>query len=144
MPIGPRSRRRQRSLVVVPFLEEDPELVVRTLGIAAAHASVAQVVAVAGSHTPTNRAVRAATPGLPGAPIDIIDQERIGDRRSGKGDAINTGFKYFLACPQLDRIHFYDSEIRSFGADWIEKAEAAADLGYEAVRHYYPRAATDA
>ncbi|HUO46990.1 MAG TPA: hypothetical protein VM470_09195, partial [Acidimicrobiia bacterium] len=46
--------------------------------------------------------------------------------------------------PQLDRIHFYDSEIRSFGADWIEKAEAAADLGYEAVRHYYPRAATDA
>ena len=130
--------------MVVPFLEEDPDLVVRTLGIAAAHPSVAQVAAVAGTHTPTNLAVEAAARGLPGAPIDVIGQERVGDRRPGKGDAINTGFRYFLDRPQLDRIHFYDSEIRSFGADWIEKAEAAADLGYEAVRHYYPRAATDA
>jgi mannosylglycerate synthase len=133
-----------RSLVVVPFLDEDSELVLRTLAIAAAHPRVAEVVGVSGSHLRTNQQVEGGAPSIKGAPVRIIPQERIGNRRPGKGDAVNTGFRHFLENTSLDRIHFYDADIKTFYETWIEKAEVAADRGFEAVRHYYPRAATDA
>jgi mannosylglycerate synthase len=133
-----------RSLVVVPFLDEDSELVIRTLAIAAAHRRVDEVVGVSGSHLPTNRQVERGVSSITGAPVRIISQERIGDRRPGKGDAVNTGFRHFLEDTTLDRIHFYDADIKTFNEAWIEKAEVAADRGFDAVRHYYPRAATDA
>jgi mannosylglycerate synthase len=134
----------RRSLVVVPFLDEDSELVLRTLAIAAAHPRVAEVVGVSGSQLLTNQQVEKAAPSLEGAPVRIISQERIGNRRPGKGDAVNTGFRHFLEETSFDRIHFYDADIRTFSERWVEKAEVAADRGFEAVRHYYPRAATDA
>ena len=133
-----------RSLVVVPFLAEDSELVLRTLAIAAAHPRVAEVVGVSGSHLLTNQQVEDGARSIRGAPVRIIPQERIGDRRPGKGDAVNTGFRHFLKDTSLERIHFYDADIKTFDETWIEKAEVAANRGFDAVRHYYPRAATDA
>lgn len=129
-------------MVAVPFLEEDPRLVVRTLQLAAGHPAIAEVVAVAGAHKATNVAVAEAVSQLP--TVEVVPQRRLGNLRSGKGDAINTAFEIFLSRPHLRRLHFYDSEIATFGPSWIDKAEAAGDLGYDAVRHYYPRSATDA
>ena len=144
MPFDLSHHAGPQSLVVVPFLDEDPELVLRTLAIAAGHPRVAEVIGVSGSHTPTNERVERGVSSVEGAAVRIIPQERVGNRRPGKGDAVNTGFRHFLDGTDLDRIHFYDADIKTFAERWIEKAEAAADWGFEAVRHYYPRAATDA
>jgi mannosylglycerate synthase len=130
--------------VVIPFLEEDPDLVVRNLAIAASHPAVGEVVAISGGHPATEQAVEARLAVIAGAPTHLLGQRRIGSRRPGKGDAINTGFEYFLERKHLQRIHFYDSDIRTFGPRWITKAETAAGLGFQAIRHYYPRSATDA
>lgn len=130
-------------MVVVPFHEEDPAVVIRTLDIAATHPSVARVVAVAGHHGPTTRAVLDGIPGKSGR-VDLVTQARFGSLRSGKGDAVNTGFHRFLEDTDCERIHFYDADIKTFGPEWISKAEHALDLGFATVRHYYPRAATDA
>lgn len=132
-----------RSLVVMPFRHEDPDLALANLGIASNHPSVGQVIAVAGDHEPTNRILTDGVVDLPGS-VRVIRQERHGRLRPGKGDAVNTGFRYFLEETDLKRIHFYDADIKTFGEDWISKAESALDLGFDTVRHYYPRAATDA
>jgi len=57
---------------------------------------------------------------------------------------MNTAFKYFLEETDYERIHFYDSDIATFSQGWISQAEAAGDEGYQVVRHYFPRASTDA
>ncbi len=144
MSSGPTKLSAPRSMVVIPFLEEDPDLVVRTIEIAAAHGAVGEVMGVAGGHRPTTEAVQARLTATPLRRVSIVTQDRIGSLRSGKGDAINTGLRYFLDRTSYEAVHFYDSEIRTFSPGWIDKAEAAADLGYDAIRHYYPRSATDA
>ena len=113
------------------------------LRAAAAHPSVRLVLAVTGDHEETNQAIEAAVADM-GPRVRISPQQRLGTLRSGKGDAINTGFQMFLNNIEFERIHFYDADIKTFDGDWITKAETALDHGYQAVRHFYPRAATDA
>lgn len=58
---------------------------------------------------------------------------------------MNTALEIFIDHkPSLQRIHFYDADIESFSETWISKAEDAADLDYDVVRHYFPRSSTDA
>lgn len=140
---SPPFSREARSLVVIPILNEDLEVVVSNLRTAAAHPSVGLVLAVTGDHEKTNHAIEAAITDI-GARARVLPQQRLGTLRPGKGDAINTGFQVFLDDGEFDRIHFYDADIKTFDGDWITKAETALDLGYQAVRHFYPRAATDA
>jgi mannosylglycerate synthase len=140
---SPPFSREARSLVVIPILNEDLEVVVSNLRAAAAHPSVGLVLAVTGDHEKTNHAIEAAITDI-GARARVLPQQRLGTLRPGKGDAINTGFQVFLDDGEFDRIHFYDADIKTFDGDWITKAETALDLGYQAVRHFYPRAATDA
>lgn len=142
-PSSPPPSRTARSLVVIPILNEDLEVVVRNLRAAADHPAVGLVLAVTGDHEETNHAIDAAVAAI-GARSRVVPQQRLGTLRPGKGDAINTGFQVFLDDREFDRIHFYDADIKTFDGDWISKAEAALDLGYQAVRHFYPRAATDA
>jgi mannosylglycerate synthase len=142
-PSSPPPSRTARSLVVIPILNEDLEVVVRNLRAAADHPAVGLVLAVTGDHEETNHALEAAVAAI-GARSRVVPQQRLGTLRPGKGDAINTGFQVFLDDREFDRIHFYDADIKTFDGDWISKAEAALDLGYQAVRHFYPRAATDA
>jgi mannosylglycerate synthase len=70
-------------------------------------------------------------------------QERIGELRPGKGDAMNTAIRRAAAAGR-ERVHFYDADITNFDSSWIEGAEHAADRGNGVVRHRFPRAATDA
>ena len=127
--------------MAVPFLAEAPDLVVRTLGEARSHPAVARVLAIHGDDEAVNAAVRERVEGMVG--VSLVPQERIGVLRPGKGDAINTGFRIFLHETGYQRLHFYDADIRTFDRGWIERAELALDQRYPAVRHFYPRSATD-
>ncbi|GIV60654.1 MAG: hypothetical protein KatS3mg043_1743 [Rhodothermaceae bacterium] len=135
------------SLVCFPFKVENPEVLIRNIYTAAAHPRVRQVLCVGVEKEATYRAVAAAAPEVhmkTGTRVELLLQDRIGNRRSGKGDGMNTALRYFLEACEDERIHFYDADITSFGADWITKAEEAADFGFSVVRHYFPRARTDA
>jgi len=48
------------------------------------------------------------------------------------------------AHPRVHEVLCINTDITSFGPDWITKAEEAADFGYGLVRHYFLRASTDA
>jgi mannosylglycerate synthase len=135
------------SLVVFPFKVEDPRVVLANLTTAAAHSSTTRVLAVGAGEESTFSAVASARAGIAqetSTPVDLIVQDRIGSMRPGKGDGMNTALRYFLTETDVDRIHFYDADITSFGPDWITQAESAADLGYDVVRHFFPRSSTDA
>ena len=135
------------SLVVFPFKHEDNDVVVNNFRTAANHPRVKKVLGVGVEKESTYKAVEAAIPKIEsesGTPIDLILQERIGCLREGKGDGMNTALRYFLEKTDFERIHFYDADITSFTGDWITKAEEAADFDYGVVRHYFPRARTDA
>ncbi|HLF60595.1 MAG TPA: hypothetical protein VI980_05415 [Acidimicrobiia bacterium] len=134
------------SLAVFPFKDEDPALVIANLATAASHSRIDEVWAVASEDGPTTRQVEAGaaeTSGRLSKPISVIPQERIGDLRPGKGDAMNTAIRR-AAGQGRERVHFYDADITNFDETWIEGAEDAADRGYGVVRHRFPRAATDA
>ncbi|MCZ6737916.1 MAG: hypothetical protein O7B77_08050 [Actinobacteria bacterium] len=133
------------SLVVFPFKTERPDVVLKNVRIAAHHESVGRVLCVGSHQETTYRAVEEAIPGIvskTGTPVDLVLQDRIGTKRAGKGDGMNTGLRYFVDS-DCDRLHFYDADITSFDDTWITKAETSADLGYDMVRHYFPRSATD-
>ena len=133
------------SLVVFPFKTERPDVVLKNVQIAAHHESVDRVLCVGSDPETTFRAVEEAIPAIvskTATPVDLVLQDRIGTKRAGKGDAMNTGLRHFVDS-DCDRLHFYDADITSFDDTWITKAETSADLGYDMVRHYFPRSATD-
>lgn len=130
---------REISLVIIPFKDEGLSLLVANVAAAASHPSVDEVWAIAPDEAGGRRLGQALDHPL----ARIMVQERIGDRRPGKGDAMNTGLRR-AAAEGWDRVHFYDADITNFGPEWIDGAERAADAGYEVVRHRFPRAATDA
>jgi mannosylglycerate synthase len=135
------------SLVVFPFKTEDPNVVLTNIRIAASHPAVGRVLAVGFEQESTFEAVARSREEIgreTSTPIDLVLQHRIGDMRPGKGDGMNTGLRYFLSETDAERIHFYDADITSFGPEWITQAERGADLGYDAVRHFFPRSSTDA
>ncbi len=133
------------SLVVFPFKTEQPDVVLKNVEIAALHRSVDEVLCVGSEPESTYRAVEEAIPAIiskTGTPVGLVLQDRIGTMRPGKGDGMNTGLRHFVESDH-DRLHFYDADITSFDDTWITKAETSADLGYDMVRHYFPRSATD-
>ncbi len=134
------------SMVAFPFKTERPEVVLRNIRAAAAHDAVDEVLCVGYEEESTYHAIAEAAPGIAKAartPVTLRLQDRIGTRRPGKGDGMNTALRHFLDTPH-DRLHFYDSDITTFDGSWITKAERGLDLGYDVVRHFFPRAATDA
>lgn len=135
------------SLVVFPFKEEDPAVATANVRIAADHPRVTEVLCVGSGRDRAYHAIEAIRHEVESAtstPVGLILQERIGSRRPGKGDAMNTGLAWFVEHSAAERVHFYDADITSFGPAWIDRAEAAADEGYPVVRHSFPRASTDA
>ncbi len=83
--------------------------------------------------------------------VAVIIQSRLGSLRSGKGDGTNSAMQYFLnehkehdLPAPIRRLHSYDADIESFDALWVSKAEDGSALGYDIVRHYFPRSSTDA
>jgi len=135
------------SLVVFPFKREDPQVLLRNVKIAASHPRVEEVLCVGFDEDECFRTVANEAPRIErttGKKVGLILQERIGDKRPGKGDGMNTALRYYLEKTDLPRLHFYDADILSFSEEWITKAEEAADQGFDVVRHYFPRASTDA
>ncbi len=133
------------SLVVFPFKTEDPEVVSRNVQIAAGHDSVAEVLCVGSERGSTYLAVEAGIHSIvetTGTSVTLIVQDRIGSKRPGKGDGMNTGLQHFVEGAH-NRLHFYDSDITSFDETWITRAETSADQGFDMVRHYFPRSSTD-
>lgn len=129
------------STVTFPFKDEDPDLVLANVAVAASNSRVDTVWAVGESE-----AVSEGVPGIAnatGVSVEVIPDSRMGVFRPGKGDAMNTALRRAVD-DGVDRLHFYDADITNFDHRWIDGAEAAADLGYQAVRHTFPRAATDA
>lgn len=124
-------------VVAIPFLDESPAAVAKNLHIAASHPSVDRVWGI----TRSGPYPQVFDSDL--APIEIIAEERIGNLRRGKGDAMNTAIAHAHEM-SVQRLHFYDADITNFGPDWITGAERAAGEGFEVVRHGFPRAATDA
>jgi len=55
--------------------------------------------------------------------IRLMVQKRLGGKRPGKGDGMNTCLDFFVHRTSYDRIHFYDADIVSFGRGWIERGE---------------------
>lgn len=148
------------ALVCFPFKQEHVPTVLRNVEIAANHPAVSLVLlAAAGANDCFNEvskaidAKNASSKPYP-VPIRMELQERLGTNlRAGKGDGMNSALRYFLKAHELSdnnlnaplqRIHFYDADIESFDALWITKAEEGAALGYDVVRHYFPRSSTDA
>ena len=134
------------SLVAIPFKSEVPDTVLNLVETAASHPRVKGVLAIGAEEDDTFRALLGRQEGLQresGTFLQVMLQDRIGTKRPGKGDAMNTALKWFLEETDLSRIHFYDADITSFTADWITQAEEGADLGFDVVRHYFPRTSTD-
>ena len=147
------------SLVCFPFKTEHVPTVLRNVHVAAEHPAVSLVLLVGACRNACFNAVVSAidavnaSPTPFAVPVVVQQQQRVGALRPGKGDGMNSALDYFLrahsvhanALPApLQRIHFYDADISSFDATWITKAEAGAALGYDVVRHYFPRSSTDA
>ncbi|MBC7219979.1 glycosyltransferase [Candidatus Bipolaricaulota bacterium] len=135
------------SAVVFPFKREDPDVLLKNVRTALAHPRVRRVVCVGAEEDECFATVARAAPNIArssGKEVVVIVQERIGTKRPGKGDGMNSALRYLLTNTEHDRIHFYDADILSFSEEWIAKAEEAADQGYQVVRHYFPRASTDA
>ncbi len=135
------------SLVVFPFKDEDPAVAIANIRTAAIHPRVSFVLCVGSSGDDTFGLIEAAVSEVgrqTGVPVHTLVQMRMGLRRPGKGDAMNTALAWFLAEGDFERVHFYDADITTFSGTWISKAERAADEGYPAVRHYFPRSSTDA
>ena len=135
------------SLVVFPFKDEDPLVATGNVWIVARHQRVSAVLCVGSGRDAAYHAIEAVAEDVradTGTPVRLILQDRLGTLRPGKGDAMNTGLTWFLDESDAERVHFYDADITTFGPDWITNAEEAAGRGFPVVRHYFPRASTDA
>lgn len=134
------------SLAVFPFKSEPAKVVAANIAVAAGHHAIDEVWAIASDEGETESEVRRLADAIgatTGKPIQVLIQERIGELRPGKGDAMNTAIRRAAAAGR-ERVHFYDADITNFDSSWIEGAEHAADRGNGVVRHRFPRAATDA
>ncbi len=129
------------SLVVFPFRYDDLDVFGRSVHIAAGHPSVGGVLCI-GDLPPRADIVAEAT-AASGGIAEVVQQERIGVLRPGKGDAMLTGLRHFLD-GAAERLHFYDADIRTFSQDWITRAEAALDEGADVAKHWFHRSSTDA
>ncbi len=137
----------KKSLVVFPFKAEDVEVFARNIREAAAHPRVGAVLCVGYEENECYEGIQTAIPEIEkasGKEVRLILQERLGNKRPGKGDGMNTALKHFLEDTDYERVHFYDSDIVTFSQSWISQAEEAGDEGYQVVRHYFPRSSTDA
>ncbi|MFP3914658.1 MAG: mannosylglycerate synthase domain-containing protein [Actinomycetota bacterium] len=130
------------SMVAFPFKAEPAEVALANLETAARHPAISRVLAVGAEENQLFAHLRRHSTGFD-TPVDVVVQERIGSRRPGKGDGMNTALRRFLET-DLERLHFYDADITNFDDSWIDGAERAADSGYPIVRHFFSRASTDA
>ncbi len=136
-----------KSLVCFPFKKEDVEVFTENIKEALSSDSVGEVLcvgAVKNNCYLQSEKMASKIKKLKNKKITFTVQERLGRKRAGKGDGMNTALKYFIEKTGFSRIHFYDADIKNFSSEWILESEKSADMGFDVVRHYFPRARTDA
>ncbi len=132
------------TLVVFPFRHDDLAVFERSIAVASSHPAVTRVLCV-GDQPPHQSLIAAATRAAGGgATVEVVCQERIGELRPGKGDAVLTGIRRFVEEGTEHRLHFYDADIRTLSPRWVDVAERALDDGADVAKHFFHRAATDA
>ena len=81
------------SLVVFPFRHDDLDVFGRSIAIAASHPATTSVLCV-GDLPPRTEVVAEAIAAAGGAaPVEVVEQDRIGTLRPGKGDAMLSGVR---------------------------------------------------
>ncbi len=141
-------QKRQRDIAVCfPFKKEDVEDFKRNIKEALSHERVSDVLLAAHSENETYRGIKAFVDSLSSeerARVHIFTQERIGKKRPGEGDGMNTAIKYFVKNTDSEYLHFYDADIKSFNRTWIDRVQKRLDEGFDVARCFFPRAYTDA
>jgi mannosylglycerate synthase len=135
-----------KSIVCFPFKKEDVKVFTRNIQEALSHPDVGEVLCVGYEKNKCFNEIEAKVPEIERKEkkrARLIVQKRLGEKRPGKGDGMNTGLDFFVNHTSYDRIHFYDADIVSFSRGWIERGERKAKEGYQVVRFFFPKASTD-
>ncbi len=85
-------------------------MVLNNVKIAAEHPRVEEVLCVGVEKEETYRSLEQNIPTIKmetNTEINLILQERLGNKRPGKGDGMNTALKYFLEETDAQRILFF-------------------------------------
>ena len=134
------------SVVCFPFKNEDAKLLIKNIKVALEHPRVAEVICVGYEKDECYKKVESAIPFLQrekGKRVHLMLQKKWGDKRSGKGDGMNTALTFFINQTPYGRIHFYDADIITFNWEWITKNEEKLDQNFQVVRCFFPKASTD-
>lgn len=141
-------KKRQKNIAVCfPFKKEDVSVFARNIKEALSHERVKDVLLAGHSENETYKGIKAFIDTLSEderSRIHIFTQKRIGSKRPGKGDGMNTAIEYFVKNTDAEYLHFYDADIKSFNKSWIDRVQKRLDDGYDVARCFYPRAYTDA
>ncbi len=132
-------------VVCLPFKKEESKVVIKNIKESLKYERTGLVLLVGYEENETYKAIEEfINKNLKKERVKLIIQKRIGNKRPGKGDGMNTGIEYFLKHTKFKVLHFYDSDIVTFNKKWIERVQNKIDEGFQVVRCYYPRAYTDA
>lgn len=134
------------SVVCFPFKSEDERIFIKNIGEALEHPRVAEVILVGYEKNKCYQKVESAISFLQkekGKKINLMLQRRLGEKRPGKGDGMNTALDFFVNRTPYQRIHFYDADIITFSREWITKSEGKLDQNFQVVRCFFPKASTD-
>ncbi len=133
--------------VCFPFKKEDIEDFKRNVKEALSHERVRDILLAGHSENETYKGVESFINTLSDderSRIHLFTQKRIGSKRPGKGDGMNTAIKYFVENTRSRFLHFYDADIKSFDRTWIDRVQKRLDEGFDVARCFFPRAYTDA
>jgi len=139
-------RTHPESVVCFPFKNEDARVFIKNIREALEHPKVAEIILVGYEKNECYKAVESAIPSLQkekGKRIHLMLQEKLGEKRSGKGDGMNTALIFFIDQTPYKRIHFYDADIITFNKEWITKSEEKLDQNFQVVRCFFLKAPTD-
>ena len=139
-------RKSLKSIVCFPFKKENTDVLLKNIREALASVEVGEVLCVGYEKNDCFNEIEDKVPEIErkeGKRVHLMVQKRIGRKRPGKGDGMNTALDFFIHHTPYDRIHFYDADIVSFNREWIERGERKAEKGYQVVRFFFPKASTD-
>lgn len=136
----------KKALVCFPFKEEDTKVFIKNIKEALSCKHVGGVLCAGYDKGKTYKEIKSLISklGKDKDRVNIIIQKKLGNKRNGKGNGMNTAVQYFIDKTSYGTIHFYDADIMSFDKSWINQTQLKINAGYDVVRCYFARAYTDA
>lgn len=139
-------RSNPKIIVCFPFKKENTQVLLKNIKEALAYPEVGEVLCVGYEKNDCFNEIETKVFEVEKKEkkrIHLMVQKRLGEKRPGKGDGMNTALDFFVQHTSYDRIHFYDADIVSFNRRWIERGERKAEEGYQVVRFFFPKLSTD-